>query len=289
MNPAAMQRRTAGPAAVNLATMHTGAGMDPAAVTRRTFLAVGGLCLLSACGATAAEGKTAPSRPSRVVTPARSAPPPPPLPSPSPSALPVQAKPEYAIAPAKAAGQKVLALTIDDGPDPEWTPKVLEVLREHHVTATFFMIGSSAAAHPDVVRSVAAGGHAIASHTWSHRNLPRLSPAAARTEIERGLDAVTSAAGGVRPSLFRAPYGNWSPVVFAACAELAQRPIAWDVDPRDWDTPGTSRIVSRVLAQTGPRSIILNHDGGGNRAQTVAALRSYLPQLLAGGYHFTSL
>jgi peptidoglycan/xylan/chitin deacetylase (PgdA/CDA1 family) len=203
--------------------------------------------------------------------------------------LPVQSAPEFKVNPALIVpGRKVVALTLDDGPDPRWTPKVLKILRDHKITATFFMIGSSAAQHPDLVRAVADEGHHISTHTWSHKNLRRLSPAGVRTEIEHGLDAVAKA-GNLQPTLFRAPYGNWSPAAFAACAELGQRSISWTVDPRDWDQPGAGPITSRVLAQTGPGSIVLNHDGGGDRSQTVAALRTYLPRLLSHGYQFVTL
>lgn len=256
-----------------------------APVDRRTLLAAaGGLGLLSACGrpAPAARGQDAP--------PARPAAPSPPQPTSPPVPLTVRREPEYLVSAARQKpGHKTVALTMDDGPDPEWTPRVLEVLRGHRVTATFFMLGASAAAHPDLVRAVAAEGHQAATHTWSHKNLRELSGAGVRREIERALDAVTEGAGGVRPSLFRAPYGNWSPAVFRACAELAQRPIGWTVDPRDWDGPGASLIASRVLEQIGPRSIVLNHDGGGDRSRTVAALQTYLPQLLSDGYRFVAL
>jgi peptidoglycan/xylan/chitin deacetylase (PgdA/CDA1 family) len=255
-------------------------------VTRRAFLAIGGLCVISACETPAAGSEGGGGQAAKTVTPARSAPPPPPVPKP----VPLQSAPQYKIDPAAvAAGSKTVALTIDDGPDPQWTPKVLDILRQHRITATFFMIGQSAAAHPDLVRRVADEGHTVATHTWSHKNLQRLDPQGVRAEIGRGLDAAAAAVPGQRPTLFRAPYGNWSPAAFAVCAEFGLRSIAWSVDPRDWDQPGTAAITSRVLAQTGPRGIVLNHDGGGNRSQTVAAMRDYLPQLLASGYQFVGL
>jgi peptidoglycan/xylan/chitin deacetylase (PgdA/CDA1 family) len=255
-------------------------------VTRRAFLAIGGLCVVSACATPAAGAESGSGRAAKPVTPARSAPPPPQVPKP----VPPQSAPLFKLDPAAVpAGSKTVALTIDDGPDPQWTPKVLAVLRQHNIRATFFMIGQNAERHPDLVRRVADEGHTVATHTWSHRNLQRLDPQGVRAEIGRGLDAAAAARPGLRPTLFRAPYGNWSPAAFAVCAELGLRSIAWSVDPRDWDEPGTATITSRVLAQTGPRGIVLNHDGGGNRSQTVAAMRDYLPQLLAKGYQFVGL
>ncbi len=194
-------------------------------------------------------------------------------------------QPQYQLPP----GPKTIALTLDDGPDGRWTPQLLQLLRQHKVKATFFMLGIQAAGHPDLVRAVVADGHQLATHTWSHQNLAKLAPAAVRNQIERGLDAVTTAAGGEEPSLFRAPYGAWSPSVLTACQALGQRPLGWSVDPRDWARPGAGRIVHRVLSHTGSGSIILAHDGGGDRSQTVSALRTVLPRLLAGGYHFAAL
>ena len=208
-----------------------------------------------------------------------------PTPSPSPTRPAAPLQPQHQL----VAGSKTIVLTIDDGPDPRWTAKILRILGQHQVTATFFMLGVQAAAHPDLVRAVAADGHQIGTHTWSHQNLARLTPAAAHSQIERGVDAVAAAAGGDAPTLFRAPYGSWSPSVLAACHQLGQRPLGWSVDPRDWDRPGAGRIAHRVLAATEPGSIILLHDGGGDRSQSVAALRTFLPRLLAKGHRFTAL
>src|SRR4029453_3720489 len=98
----------------------------------------------------------------------------------------------------------------DDGPNARWTPEVLSILDQYKVPATFFMIGRSAAENPDPVPAIPAGGHQLASHTWSHQDLTKLPPDQVRAEIERAVDAVTSA-GGARPTAFRAPYGAWSP------------------------------------------------------------------------------
>ncbi|WP_211303718.1 polysaccharide deacetylase family protein [Pseudosporangium ferrugineum] len=201
----------------------------------------------------------------------------------------MQRKPLYAL-PASAArkGTKVVALTLDDGPDPAYTPQVLKILHKHHVTATFFVIGQTAAAHPDLLRSIVDGGHTVGTHTWSHANLRKLNAAKVRTEIQRAVDTVASITGTV-PHLFRAPYGNWSRTVFKECAALGQNSIAWDVDPRDWETPGSNHIRSAVLNQVGNRSIVLTHDGGGDRSQTVQALRHVVPELKSSGYRFVGV
>jgi peptidoglycan-N-acetylglucosamine deacetylase len=184
-------------------------------------------------------------------------------------------------------GPKVVALTIDDGPSPVYTPQVLRILRQYGITASFSMIGRNAATFPGVARQVAAAGHMIVNHTWDHDNLSYLSPVAVRDEIARATDAI-HAATGERPGMFRAPYGVWPPAVFSYCAEAGLTPLAWSVDPRDWSRPGVRAIIRDIVTDTRTGSIILEHDGGGNRSQTVAALKIWLPRLLNAGYQFTT-
>jgi peptidoglycan-N-acetylglucosamine deacetylase len=184
-------------------------------------------------------------------------------------------------------GPKVVALTIDDGPSPVYTPQILRILHRYGITASFSMIGENAAAFPGVAREVAAAGHMIVNHTWNHENLGQMKAAAVRDEISRATDAI-HAATGKRPSMFRAPYWVWSQAVFSYCAEAGLTPLAWSVDPRDWSRPGVRAIVRDIEADTRTGSIILEHDGGGNRSQTVAALKVWLPRLLGEGYQFTT-
>ncbi|MER7008312.1 polysaccharide deacetylase family protein [Dactylosporangium sp. NPDC000555] len=179
-----------------------------------------------------------------------------------------------------------IALTVDDGPDPQYTPRVLALLAKHDIRATFCMIGRSAAAHPDLVKQVVAGGHHIANHTYTHPlNLPKQSAAQIRAELRRASDAIT-ASGGQQPTLFRAPGGAWSESVLSECGALGMRPLDWSVDPRDWSRPGVQHIVDTILTRTRPGAIILEHDGGGNRDQTVSALTIALPRLIDAGYTF---
>jgi peptidoglycan/xylan/chitin deacetylase (PgdA/CDA1 family) len=196
-------------------------------------------------------------------------------------------------------GPKVMALTFDDGPSPQYTPQVLDVLGDHDVLATFFVCGDNVGQYPDVIRRMVDEGHTIGNHTWSHPSLGKLSADEIRSEIQRTQDALT-AVGAPAPVLFRAPYGDFSDTSLAVCADLGLRPISWSVDPEDWTNPGTDTIVSRVLAGAATGAIVLEHDGteggdndpppgtGGDRSQTVAALSSYLPTLLANGYTFTT-
>ncbi len=182
-------------------------------------------------------------------------------------------------------GAKAIALTIDDGPDPVYTPQVLDLLAQYHVTATFSMIGQRVAAYPYLARAVAEAGHVIANHTWNHADLAGMRTLHVHSELSRASDAIHAAAG-VHPGLFRAPYGAWTRDVIRECEQMRMVPLDWSVDPRDWAMPGVRSIVRDIMHKTQPGSIILEHDGGGNRSQTVAALRIVLPRLLHEGYQF---
>jgi peptidoglycan-N-acetylglucosamine deacetylase len=184
-----------------------------------------------------------------------------------------------------AAG-RTLTLTFDDGPDPRWTPTVLDLLRSYHAHAVFCIVGLHAAANPGLVHRIAAEGHVLCDHTWTHdEHLHARS--AATIEYEVGHTAlVIRQAAHTAPRYYRAPGGNWSPNVILVAQAHGLRPLGWSVDPADWAKPGTSTIVARVLAGVHPGAIILMHDGYGDRSQSVAALRVLLPALTARGYRF---
>jgi peptidoglycan-N-acetylglucosamine deacetylase len=182
-------------------------------------------------------------------------------------------------------GAADIALTIDDGPDPTWTPKVLALLASLEIRATFCVVGRQAKTHPGLVAQVVQAGHAVANHTYTHRFLGNASPGLISREIARATDAVV-AASDVRPTHFRAPGGEWSRAVLAECRSQGLHPLDWSVDPRDWSRPGSPSIVRTILTKTVPGSIILEHDGGGDRSQTLQALTVALPRLLDQGYRF---
>src|SRR5579863_540729 len=182
-------------------------------------------------------------------------------------------------------GPKVIALTIDDGPSPVYTPQVLRILEKYGVQATFSMVGENVSYYPAIAREVADAGHTIINHTWDHARLTALSASRQQAEIARATDAI-HAATGVQPRMFRAPYGIWSRETLAYCASERLVPLDWSVDPRDWSRPGVSEIVSTIMRTTRSGSIILEHDGGGNRSQTVAALKIVIPRLIGEGYRF---
>ncbi|MCX4705246.1 polysaccharide deacetylase family protein [Streptomyces sp. NBC_01373] len=179
-----------------------------------------------------------------------------------------------------------MVLTFDDGPDPRYTPDILDTLAEYEVRAMFFVCGEMAADHPDLLARMADEGHAVGNHTWSHPLLTRLSRGRIRSEMERTCDVIEKAYGE-RPVWFRAPYGAWNRAAFQLGAELGMEPLAWTVDTLDWTTPGTRSIVKRVEHGAAPGVVVLSHDAGGDRTQSVRALRDYLPNLLDSGYHIT--
>jgi peptidoglycan/xylan/chitin deacetylase (PgdA/CDA1 family) len=185
---------------------------------------------------------------------------------------------------AVSAGSSVF-LTFDDGPDPTWTLRVLDVLRAAGVKATFCMVGRYARAYPDVARRVVAEGHALCNHTDSHASLDRLSAAGVESEIQSAGNAI-QAATGVRPTLFRFPYGRTSATANTVVGRLGLRVLPWTVDPSDYTRPGTNTIIARVAQAVKPGSIVLFHDGGGDRSQTVAAITSLITSLRAAGYTF---
>ena len=179
-----------------------------------------------------------------------------------------------------------MVLSFDDGPDPRYTPGILATLREHGVRAMFFVCGEMAVDNQDLLREMAADGHLVGNHSWSHPLIPRLSRAGIRDELGRTSDVIEKTLGEA-PLWYRAPYGAWNRNSFEIGSALGMEPLAWTVDTLDWTAPGTGTIVRRVLDGAAPGVVVLSHDAGGDRSQSVAALRRYLPELLADGYRIT--
>jgi peptidoglycan/xylan/chitin deacetylase (PgdA/CDA1 family) len=184
--------------------------------------------------------------------------------------------------------RNAVALTIDDGPHPTWTPKVLDVLAANGVQATFSVIGRQARAYPGLVRRIVGAGHGLCNHSMTRPQPFAVGGTVAiRQQIVDAQSAIADAAGR-QPRLFRAPGGDWTPAVLDLTAELGLTPVGWSVDPRDWTQPGIGAIEGALLgARAG--DILLTHDGGGNRAQTVAALSAVIPRLRAEGLRFRVL
>jgi len=178
-------------------------------------------------------------------------------------------------------GRKVVALTFDDGPS-IYTPGFLRVLRRKHVNGTFFELGSQIPGNEGLMRRILEQGSEIGNHTMSHAAYPGYSDLARTSaRIER--------ATHFRPCLFRPPYGAVNSSVVSAAGRAGMRTINWDVDPTDWATPGTGAIYSRIVSAARPGSIILMHDGGGYRGQTLAALPGIIDTLRGRGYRFKTV
>lgn len=194
---------------------------------------------------------------------------------------------DITIAHASDAGAHGVNITIDDGPDPEWTPEVLDVLREYGVKATFCMVGTQAQAHPDLVRKVVAAGHRLCDHSVSHdTSMDKKSEAYQSKEILDAERMITEASGGVRPMYYRAPGGAFTPYSRKLAASHGMRPLGWNVDTKDFEQPGTDAIVATVERELPNGPTLLFHDAGGNRSETVEALRLILPRLKQEGYAF---
>jgi peptidoglycan/xylan/chitin deacetylase (PgdA/CDA1 family) len=187
----------------------------------------------------------------------------------------------------RAAGDgRVLSLTFDDGPDPRTTPRLLEVLAAHAVPAVFFLWGDHVLDHPAVVRDLCAAGHVLGNHSMHHDDLAHWSPDDVRADLVETSAAIAAAAPGAPVPWFRAPYGSWgtSPDV---AASLGMQPLGWQLAVGDWELPGVDELVRRVETGIEPGGVLLLHDGGGDRRQTVDAVERLLPRLLDDGWSFT--
>ena len=195
-----------------------------------------------------------------------------------------------------AGGEHEVALTFDDGPDPEWTPKILDILKEHGVKAAFFVVGKNAEDHPGLVQRILDEGHEIGNHTYSHANLAIMSPARMRLELnmtQRLIESIT----GRSTTLFRPPYNadsNPTKIEDLAPLKIAQEELGYTVvlekvDPQDWARPGVNEIVERVKKLRGEGNLVLLHDAGGDRSQTVEALPKIIDYLQMRGDRIVSL
>ena len=184
------------------------------------------------------------------------------------------------------AEDPVVALTFDDGPNPPYTDRILDVLDRYEVPATFFCVGLHAHAHAEHLARMTESGHRVANHTWSHPFLPDLAWPEVRAQLDRTDDAIGREPRNER-RLFRPPYGSGTPEVFSRLgADPATTTVLWDVDTADWSMPGPEAIRTTVLQRVRPGSIVLMHDGGGDRAHTVNALPAVIEGLLSRGFRF---
>ncbi len=179
-----------------------------------------------------------------------------------------------------------VALTFDDGPG-QLTEQLLDVLGSHGARATFFALGERVAGREHMLRRIASEGHEVASHARRHQRLAR-RPAVALRDLALTSWALARATGR-SPRLFRAPYGSVSPGVVAAARLVGMTTVGWDVDPRDYETPGATAICERIMACTRPGSIILLHDDRRALQQTVTAVARVIPVLRSQVYELVTV
>lgn len=185
-------------------------------------------------------------------------------------------------------GGKRIALTFDDGPHATRTPEILDLLSEHGVKATFFVVGTNVSRFPDLVRRERAEGHEIGNHTFDHARLSCCSESEISDEISGAEDLLVETVG-VLPTLFRPPEGAYSEKVLQVAQTMDYRVILWTVDTRDWAGTGTEEIVANVKEHVRDGSIILFHDFAGPKTHTLEALRILIPELLNEGYTFVTV
>ncbi|MEU1628805.1 polysaccharide deacetylase family protein [Streptomyces sp. NPDC020096] len=186
-------------------------------------------------------------------------------------------------------GGKSVALTFDDGPDPRWTPQVLALLEQHHAKATFCEIGPNAARYPYLTKEITAAGYRLCDHSVHHDEQQSHKSLDYNThEIVDAQREISDAAGaGAKLWYYRAPGGDFSPAIRNIAADHGLRPLGWTVDTNDWKRPGVQTIMQTINQELKPGGIILMHDAGGDRSQSVAALAVLLDQLDAQGYTYS--
>lgn len=188
------------------------------------------------------------------------------------------------VAPVNCRKVKCVALTFDDGPVPQ-TASLLNVLKKYNAKATFFVLGSQAQSHRAILRRMAAEGHAIGNHSWSHPTFGKMSSGAIRSQLNR-TQAVIVASAGVQPRLVRTPYGQMSPRIRKILVQFDAPMIFWTVDPLDWKYRNTTKVTNAVVRATRRNSIILLHD---IHPTSRAAVPAIISRLQAKGYVFVTV
>ncbi|QLE59299.1 polysaccharide deacetylase family protein [Nostoc sp. TCL26-01] len=183
--------------------------------------------------------------------------------------------------------QKVIALTFDDGPWPETTVQVLNILKENNIKATFFVIGQNVKHYPDLIKRIVAEGHTIGNHTWHHW-YHFMNPQVAAYEIDNTTELIYEVTG-VKTNLFRPPGGIMHNGLVSYARNNKYAVIMWSSDSIDYSRPGTPRLINNVFRQAKPGGIVLMHDGGGNRSQTVQALPEIISRFRKQGYSFVTI
>lgn len=188
--------------------------------------------------------------------------------------------------------EKRVALTFDDGPDPRFTPQILDLLKEYDVDATFFLMGSRANAYPDLVKRIQNEGHIIGNHTYWHPNLVEKGDLAILEREVTNTENTLADLIGFQTKLFRAPYGFLYNELVEKLRDMNYTVVGWSVDSLDWKEEAPEIIANNVLSKVEPGSIILMHDGAewdGDRTNTIKSLRQIIPALKEQGYEFVTV
>ncbi|MFI9638794.1 polysaccharide deacetylase family protein [Micromonospora sp. NPDC051925] len=183
-------------------------------------------------------------------------------------------------------GGRAVSLTFDDGPNPTDTLRLLTVLRRHRIAAVFFLCGEQVEAHPEVVRRIVANGHSLGNHSMRHDDMTSWPPDRIAADLRETNEVIRRAVPLARIRYFRAPYGAWGATP-AVAASLGMQPLGWRLAVGDWEPPGTDELVRRLLDGVTPGAVVLMHDGGGDRSQSVDAVDRIAPVLRARRWRFT--
>jgi len=192
-----------------------------------------------------------------------------------------------------APGRRI-ALTFDDGPNPPWTQRLLELLRQKGAVATFFLVGDTVQAHPEVARALVDAGMEVGAHSWDHaEDLDRRDAASLDADLAR-MRAAFERALAFRPALYRAPHGRTSATMLRRLRAAGYVSVGWDIDARDWSDDDAETVVNNVLSKAHPNAIVLMHDGGrsgghADRSTTLAALPRIIDGLRAQGYELATV
>lgn len=189
---------------------------------------------------------------------------------------------------AKQPDKKYVALTFDDGPSEEYTPKILAILKEHGIHATFCLIGRQVKKYPELVKQIVAEGHKVADHSMNHdERLPYRSEKKIKTEILAEKTLIESIVPEAKVEYYRAPGGVWSYKLRSMVVSWGMKPLGWSVDTKDWQNPGVESIIATAQKQVKNGGVILMHDAGGNRTESVEALQKLIQILEKDGYQFS--
>lgn len=186
--------------------------------------------------------------------------------------------------------EKLVAFTFDDGPDPAYTPQILDALKKYDAKATFFVIGQEAERYPEIIKRLAKEGHEIGNHTYRHRFQDGHSPAMLKKELEKSANLIHRLTG-FTPSLFRPIAGYYDKEIVETAIDADYNVIlwSWHQETRDWSRPGAANITQNVISDTRPGDVIIFHDAGGDRTQTVEAVENILEILYKNGYKCTTV